>query len=112
MGIFRRKTEPVMSAESYVPSGGPFSFVVDDVFTITGRGTVLAGSVQTGSIHTGDNVNITVGAQSFPARIKGIEAFRRKHDYANAGEQAGLLVEFQDPAAIKHADLKGATVHS
>ena len=101
-----------MSAKSYVPSGGPFSFVVDDVFTITGRGTVLVGIVKAGSVHTGDNVTVTVDSQQIPAWIKGIEAFRRKRDYANAGEQAGLLVESHDPAAFSNVNLKGATIHS
>jgi len=67
-----------------------FSMVVEDVFTITGRGTVLTGKISSGKVRTGDTVRIN---NQIECKVKGIEMFRKKLDSAQASDNIGLLVD-------------------
>ncbi len=68
--------------------------IVEDVFTIAGRGTVVTGMVETGSFHIGDKVVITrVGGDSYTSEISGIEAFAHSLDMVEAGDNCGLLLK-------------------
>lgn len=74
--------------------GGRFALTVEDVFSITGRGTVVTGRVTAGTIRIGDQVLITRAGQQFAtSRITGVEAFRKVLAEAHAGDNVGLLLE-------------------
>ncbi|MBO5351982.1 MAG: hypothetical protein J6A77_01665 [Lachnospiraceae bacterium] len=74
-------------------SGNDFRFVVEDVFTITGRGTVVTGKVISGMVHTGDTVILQrVDGSESKVTITGIEAFRKLLDAASVGEHVGLFL--------------------
>ena len=73
-----------------VVTSGSFHFVIDDVFTITGRGTVVTGRVDSGEVRVGDIVNI---AGCITTEVTGIEMFRKTLDYAKAGDNCGLLLK-------------------
>jgi elongation factor Tu len=71
----------------------PFLMPVEDVFSITGRGTVATGRIETGIIHTGDPVEIIgMGAEKLKSVVTGVEMFRRILDQGQAGDNAGILL--------------------
>ena len=71
----------------------PFLMPVEDVFTITGRGTVATGRIETGIINTGDPVEIIgMGAEKLKSTITGVEMFRKILDTGEAGDNVGLLL--------------------
>ena len=71
----------------------PFLMPIEDVFTITGRGTVATGRIETGVCNTGDPVEIIgMGAEKLTSTITGIEMFRQILDRGEAGDNAGILL--------------------
>jgi elongation factor Tu len=70
----------------------PFLMSVEDVFTITGRGTVVTGRVERGKLKLNDEVEIVGLRQTQKAVVTGIEMFRKSLDYAEAGDNAGVLL--------------------
>ena len=73
---------------------GSFLLSIEDVFTITGRGTVVTGTVERGSIKLNDKVQIVgLGATNKIVEVVGIEAFRKQLDKAEAGDNVGLLLK-------------------
>ena len=74
-------------------SSGSFRLVVEDVFFITGRGTVVTGKVEAGSVSVGDAVSIQSGTSTLAASIGGIEVFRKSLTTAHVGENVGLILE-------------------
>ena len=71
----------------------PFLMPVEDVFSITGRGTVATGRIETGIAKTGDPVEIIgMGAEKLTSTITGIEMFRQILDRGEAGDNAGILL--------------------
>jgi len=102
----------------------PFLMPVEDVFTITGRGTVVTGRVERGVVKVGDNVEI-VGLQDEPRKtvVTGVEMFRKLLDRGEAGDNIGVLLRGIDredvergqviakPASVKpHTKFKGEVV--
>lgn len=80
----------------------PFLMPVEDVFSITGRGTVATGRIETGQIHTGDPVNIIgLGAEGLKSVVTGVEMFRKILDDGQAGDNVGLLLRGIDKETIK-----------
>ncbi|UBM63369.1 elongation factor Tu [Candidatus Sulfidibacterium hydrothermale] len=80
----------------------PFLMPVEDVFSITGRGTVATGRIETGVIHTGDPVEIIgMGAHKMKSVVTGVEMFRKILDEGMAGDNAGLLLRGIDKDKIK-----------
>ena len=86
------------AVDSYIPTPDrkadlPFLMPVEDVFTITGRGTVATGRVERGQLRTGDEVEI-IGLTTERAKtvVTGIEMFRKILDYAEAGDNIGALL--------------------
>jgi len=75
---------------------------IEDVFTITGRGTVATGRIETGVINTGDDVDI-IGMQDekVTSTITGVEMFRKILDRGEAGDNVGLLLRGVDKSDIK-----------
>jgi len=71
----------------------PFLMPIEDVFSITGRGTVATGRIETGIGNTGDAVDIIgMGAEKLTSTITGIEMFRQILDRGEAGDNAGILL--------------------
>ncbi len=79
----------------------PFLMPIEDVFSITGRGTVATGRIETGIIHTGDAVDIIgMGAEKLKSVVTGVEMFRKILDEGQAGDNAGLLLRGIDKNEI------------
>ena len=80
----------------------PFLMPVEDVFTITGRGTVATGRIETGIVNTGDEVEI-IGMQEakLKSTITGVEMFRKNLNRGEAGDNAGLLLRGIDKKDIR-----------
>ena len=80
----------------------PFLMPVEDVFSITGRGTVATGRIETGVIHTGDPVEIIgLDADKMKSVVTGVEMFRKILDTGEAGDNAGLLLRGIDKDEIR-----------
>ena len=79
-----------------------FLMPIEDVFSITGRGTVATGRIETGIANTGDPVEIIgMGAEKLTSTITGIEMFRQILDRGEAGDNAGILLRGIDKEQIK-----------
>ena len=70
----------------------PFLMPIEDVFTITGRGTVVTGRVERGQLKLNDEVEIVGLKDTKKTVVTGIEMFRKQLDYAEAGDNAGVLL--------------------
>ncbi len=70
----------------------PFLMSIEDVFTITGRGTVVTGRVERGTLKLNDEVEIVGLKDTKKTVVTGIEMFRKQLDYAEAGDNAGVLL--------------------
>ena len=70
----------------------PFLMPIEDVFTITGRGTVVTGRVERGQLKLNDEVEIVGLKETKKTVVTGIEMFRKQLDYAEAGDNAGVLL--------------------
>jgi elongation factor Tu len=80
----------------------PFLMSVEDVFTITGRGTVATGRIETGVINTGDEVDILgMQEEKLKSTITGVEMFRKILDRGEAGDNVGLLLRGIDKKDIR-----------
>ena len=80
----------------------PFLMPVEDVFSITGRGTVATGRIETGVVHTGDELQIIgLGADGRKTVCTGVEMFRKILDDGQAGDNVGLLLRGVDKKEIK-----------
>ena len=80
----------------------PFLMPVEDVFSITGRGTVATGRIETGIIKVGDEVQIIgLGAEGMKSVVTGVEMFRKLLDQGEAGDNVGLLLRGIDKNEIK-----------
>ncbi|MDR2130707.1 MAG: elongation factor Tu [Odoribacteraceae bacterium] len=95
----------------------PFLMPVEDVFSITGRGTVATGRIETGVIHTGDEIEIIgLGAEGKKTVCTGVEMFRKILDDGQAGDNVGLLLRGIDKDEIKRgmvlAKPKSITPHT
>ena len=90
--------ELMEAVDSYIPTperatDKPFLMPVEDVFTITGRGTVATGRVERGVLHVGDEVEIVgLSEESRKVVVTGIEMFRKLLDEAQAGDNIGALL--------------------
>ncbi|WP_413479854.1 elongation factor Tu [Carnobacterium maltaromaticum] len=96
---YEEKVLELMAAvDEYIPTPQrdtekPFMMPVEDVFSITGRGTVATGRVERGEVHVGEEVEI-VGINEAPTKtiVTGVEMFRKLLDYAQAGDNIGALL--------------------
>ena len=80
----------------------PFLMSIEDVFTITGRGTVATGRIETGVINTGDEVEILgMQEEALKTTITGVEMFRKILDRGEAGDNVGLLLRGIDKKDIR-----------
>ncbi len=102
------KVEELMSAvDEYIPLperliDKDFLMPVEDVFSITGRGTVATGRIERGVINSGDPVDIIgMGAEGLKSTITGVEMFRKILDRGEAGDNVGLLLRGIEKTEIK-----------
>jgi elongation factor Tu len=80
----------------------PFLMPVEDVFSITGRGTVATGRIETGVVNTGDEMQLVgLGAEGKKTVVTGVEMFRKILDRGEAGDNVGLLLRGIDKEEIK-----------
>ena len=85
------------AVDEYIPSperdtDKPFLMSIEDVFTISGRGTVVTGRVERGTLRLNDEVEIVGLKPTKKTVVTGIEMFRKQLDYAEAGDNAGVLL--------------------
>jgi elongation factor Tu len=102
------------AVDSYIPiperaTDKPFLMPVEDVFTITGRGTVATGRVERGVVKIGDNIEI-VGLQEATKKtvVTGVEMFRKLLDHAEAGDNIGALLRGIDRKDIERGQVLAA----
>jgi elongation factor Tu len=100
--------EALMDAvDSWIPippraTDKPFLMPVEDVFSITGRGTVATGRIESGIINSGEAVDILgMGAEGLKSVVTGVEMFRKILDRGEAGDNVGLLLRGIDKEQIK-----------
>ncbi|MQJ50458.1 elongation factor Tu, partial [Escherichia coli] len=89
--------ELMEAVDTYIPtperdSDKPFMMPVEDVFSITGRGTVATGRVERGQIKVGEEVEIIGLHDTSKTTVTGVEMFRKLLDYAEAGDNIGALL--------------------
>ncbi len=98
------------AVDAYIPSpvrdtDKPFLMPVEDVFTITGRGTVATGRVERGTIKVQDPVEIVGIKPTKTSVVTGIEMFRKSLDFAQAGDNAGILLRGIDRKDIERGQV-------
>jgi elongation factor Tu len=89
--------ELMNAVDTYIPEPSrdidkPFLMAIEDVFTITGRGTVATGRVERGVVHVGDEVEIVGITETRKTVVTGVEMFRKLLDEAQAGDNIGVLL--------------------
>ena len=96
--IYKPLSDLMDAVDSYIPTPErkadlPFLMPVEDVFTITGRGTVATGRVERGQLKTGDEIEVVgLSEEKKKTVVTGIEMFRKILDYAEAGDNIGALL--------------------
>ena len=116
------KVEELMdTVDSYIPTperdnAKPFLMPIEDVFTITGRGTVVTGRVERGSVKVGDTVEIIGIKDTQTSVVTGVEMFRKLLDYAEAGDNIGVLLRGINRDQVQRGQVlakpKSVTPHS
>jgi elongation factor Tu len=95
------------AVDSWIPipprlTDQPFLMPVEDVFSITGRGTVATGRIERGIINSGESVDILgMGAENLKSVVTGVEMFRKILDRGEAGDNVGLLLRGIDKDQIR-----------
>lgn len=82
-----------------------FRMTVEDVFFIKGRGTVVTGQVDSGTLRVNDEIYIRRATSSRRTTVTGIEAFRKLLDQAQAGDNIGVLLPDVTKQEIQHGDV-------
>jgi elongation factor Tu len=99
--------ELMAAVDAWIPepvrdNAKPFLMPIEDVFTITGRGTVATGRIETGVANTGDAVDIIgMGAEKLASTVTGVEMFRKILDRGEAGDNVGILLRGIEKTDIK-----------
>ncbi|HPE67832.1 MAG TPA: elongation factor Tu [Thermotogota bacterium] len=89
--------ELMQACDDYIPepkreTDKPFLMPIEDIFTITGRGTVVTGRIERGAVHTGDEVEIVGLTPTTKTVVTGVEMFRKLLDEGMAGDNVGCLL--------------------
>jgi elongation factor Tu len=103
---FKSIYELMAAVDSYIPepkreTDKPFLMPVEDVFSITGRGTVATGRVERGKVKVGEEMERVGIKETVKTVVTGVEMFRKLLDYAQAGDNIGLLLRGIDKDAIE-----------
>ena len=116
------KVEELMATvDEYIPTPErdntkPFLMPIEDVFTITGRGTVVTGRVERGQVKVGDPVEIIGIKETQTSVVTGVEMFRKLLDYAEAGDNIGVLLRGIDRDQVQRGQVlakpKSVTPHT
>jgi len=98
------------AVDSFVPDpvrelDKPFLMPIEDVFTITGRGTVVTGKVEQGVIHTGDSIEIVGLRETQSTTCTGVEMFRKLLDEGQAGDNIGVLLRGTDKDDVERGQV-------
>ncbi len=109
---WEEKVMELMDAvDTYIPipvreNEKPFLMPIEDIFSITGRGTVVTGRIETGTIHVNDPVEL-VGFGDAPrsTTVTGVEMFRKLLDQGEAGDNVGLLLRGIDKKEVKRGEV-------
>lgn len=105
--------ELITAIDNYIPEpirnvDKTFLLPVEDVFTITGRGTVATGRIETGVVSTGDSVEIVgMGEKKLTSTVTGVEMFRKILDKGQAGDNVGLLLRGIEKTDIRRGMVIG-----
>lgn len=99
-------TELMDAVDDYIPipprdNEKPFLMPVEDVFSVTGRGTMLTGRIETGTISIGDPVEIIGFGKTITSTCTGVEMFKKLLDTGSAGDNVGLLMRGVDKDDVK-----------
>jgi len=103
--------DELMSAlDSYIPEperalDRAFLMPIEDVFSITGRGTVVTGRIEQGIVHTGDEVEIVGIKDTTKTTVTGVEMFRKILDQGQAGDNVGCLLRGTDKEAVERGQV-------
>ncbi len=106
-----QSVDKLMAAvDEYIPTpvrdvDKPFLLAVEDVFSISGRGTVATGRIESGMIHTGDEVEIVGIRETRKTVCTGVEMFRKTLDDGQAGDNVGLLLRGVDKEEIERGQV-------
>ena len=105
--------ELMASVDDYVPTperdlDKPFLMPIEDVFSITGRGTVVTGKVEQGIIHTGDEIEIVGIKDTSKTTCTGVEMFRKLLDEGQAGDNIGALLRGVDKDEVQRGQVLAA----
>jgi len=100
----------IETLDSYVPEperpvDGPFLMPIEDVFTISGRGTVVTGRIETGIVNTGDPLEIVGIKETATTTCTGVEMFRKSLDEGRAGENCGVLLRGVERDAVERGQV-------
>ena len=103
-------TKLIETLDSYVPEperpvDGAFLMPIEDVFTISGRGTVVTGRIETGIVNTGDALEIVGIKDTTQTTCTGVEMFRKSLDEGRAGENCGILLRGIDRDAVERGQV-------
>ncbi len=88
-----------------MPTDSAFRMTIEDVFSIRGRGTVVTGRIEQGTISVGDTVQLDRPGLSKTIVVDGIETFRRSVDQAQAGDNVGLLLHDVSKDEVQKGDV-------
>jgi elongation factor Tu len=102
--------ELMAAVDSYVPEperdlDKPFLMPIEDVFSITGRGTVVTGKVEQGTVHTGDEIEIVGLRETKKTTCTGVEMFRKLLDEGQAGDNIGALLRGVDKDEVQRGQV-------
>ena len=103
-------TKLIETLDSYVPEperpvDGAFLMPIEDVFTISGRGTVVTGRIETGIVNTGDPLEIIGIKDTTTTTCTGVEMFRKSLDEGRAGENCGVLLRGVEREAVERGQV-------
>jgi len=99
--------ELLKAVDTFIPTPArpldkDFLMPIEDVFTITGRGTVVTGAIQQGTVHVGDKVQLVgIKSESRDTVVTGVEMFRKMMDEGQAGDNVGLLLRGVDREMVE-----------
>jgi len=88
-----------------MPTDPSFRMTIEDVFSIRGRGTVVTGQVESGTLKVGDEIQIQRQDSRKKAVVTGIEAFRKMLQQAQAGDNVGVLLRDINKQDVQHGDV-------
>ena len=100
----------IETLDTYVPEperpvDGNFLMPIEDVFTISGRGTVVTGRIETGIVNTGDPLEIVGIKETTDTTCTGVEMFRKSFDEGRAGENCGILLRGVERDAVERGQV-------